>query len=60
MHGCDVYSGYRQSLQKEICRLLKPTFLIGLQALDFPDTGDKNPFVELAKPSQNLSHLLSM
>jgi hypothetical protein len=29
--------GYQQSLQKEICCLLKPTFLIGLQALDFPD-----------------------
>jgi hypothetical protein len=33
----EALGGYRQSLQKEICRLLKPTFLIGLQALDFPD-----------------------
>ena len=24
------------------------------------DTGDKNPFVQIAKPTQNLLHLLSM
>ena len=29
------HTGYWQSLQKEICHLLKPTFLIRLQALDF-------------------------